>query len=598
MHRDEREPLETLAAPSSRVPHTLVTVLTLVRFILLLLRNKKNEAAAERRADAAEIERVKTEGARETCDFISRVGGVWVKVGQLVAGRRDLLPAHYCDALEKLHDRVPGFEPQLAVEMIEASLGGPLEAFFDEFSTTPLAAATIGQVHVATLRREKCRVIVKVKRPQIAEAFARDVALVKFIGTWSVRLGYLRTLRWSDLIFELENMIVDELDYRIEAASGRLMRKSLKPHDIYAPKVFKKYCTRDVLVTEFIPGVLMSEFLRLRLQDKARAERWCEDNGIKPKVVGRRLYESFHRQLHEDNLFHADLHPGNIMLLRNNRLALIDFGAIGINDRTALRRSQAVQNAAADYDFTRAMDILVNSLGYLPPMDSSELIHTLAMSVRGGALRLSADTIPFRERMGSEASKLILPLLAKFSIPATWDMIKYNRSMDALMGTIQELLPSSNINKLLAGANRSTAKRARRRNKQSIETRLTSLLDGAKTMFDVFKQLQQHFTYVSDILRVNSKQVQTRGRHAAIAALEFASFGVKGLALAGVAFLLVQVNHSLQASNVGSGFLATTLNAAIAHAEAYQGYLLSVLFFLVVWISYRKLKKLSQIYNV
>jgi ubiquinone biosynthesis protein len=164
--------------------------------------------------------------------------------------------------------------------------------------------------------------------------------------------------------------MLEELDYRYEAAHLRRMKASLRRHRIYVPKPYVDYCTPRVLVMEFVPGVLMSDYIAMRKHDPARLVTWQEANNVDPEKVARRLFCSTLRQLLEDNLFHADLHPGNILLLKNSRVALIDLGTVGTVEQEFLRTYRLSLNALVARDFARAADY---TLHYAPEAPTNVL---------------------------------------------------------------------------------------------------------------------------------------------------------------------------------------------------------------------------------
>src|SRR6516165_2556839 len=180
------------------------------------------------------------------------------------------------------------------------------------------------------------------------------------------RLWFVPDLRWEEMLWELDQIVAEEIDYRFEASNMRRMRKSLWPHRVYVPKVFPSYCTKQVLVTEFIDGVLMTDYIRMLGDDPQRCAAWCAENKIRPRLVARRLYNSLLRQLLEDNLFHGDPHPGNIMLLRNSRIALIDFGTVGSMEREYHQKFGLLFKAMAGQDYAKSADLLLLLSGALP----------------------------------------------------------------------------------------------------------------------------------------------------------------------------------------------------------------------------------------
>ncbi|RQH19828.1 ABC1 kinase family protein [Okeania hirsuta] len=273
--------------------------------------------------------------ATQLREIFEEFGGFWVKAGQILALRTDLFPQEVCDELRSLQYEALGFPFHIARSTIESELGAPIEKIFESFDEEPLAAASIAQIHRAVLRKKKKKisVVVKVQRPGLADSFKRDLDIIKIFVNLLVSLNVTPYLRWDEFVVELDKTFKEELDFRYEAANGRRMKKNLKFHKIYVPTVYQKYCKRRVLVMEFIDGVLMSDYIKTLLSDRARVKQWDDENDVDPKEVGEKLYISLLRQIFEDNLYHGDLHPGNIILLRKSKFVLIDLGSTGSLDK-------------------------------------------------------------------------------------------------------------------------------------------------------------------------------------------------------------------------------------------------------------------------
>ena len=285
--------------------------------------------------------------AREVRTTFERMGGLWIKAGQFMALRIDLFPAALCRELSRLQTRALGFPPALARQIVERELGAPIDQLFDAWEDEPFAAASIGQVHRARLRIEQVWVAVKVQKPYSSELFARDFAVMAGVARVAHALGIFRHMRWSEGLIELRQIMREELDFGFEAASTRKMRRVLNRHGVYVPKVFSQHCTRRVMVSEFLNMVLMADYLRLAQSDPDRLRAWRAENRIQPRLVARRLVHSFQRQMMEDNRFHGDMHPGNIGLLRNSRIALIDFGTTNFTEREYLQKFRGFMRALA-----------------------------------------------------------------------------------------------------------------------------------------------------------------------------------------------------------------------------------------------------------
>ncbi|HRI67555.1 MAG TPA: AarF/UbiB family protein, partial [Polyangium sp.] len=282
-----------------------------------------------------------------------RLGGMWIKAAQIIAMRRDIFPREFCDEISRLHDRAHGFPGEIARQIIERDLGKPIDEVFKKFETDPIAAASIGQVHVGWLRDNGKKVAVKVQRPTIVDSFRKDLAILNGY-IWLLRLcRVMPWAEWGDMYETLKQTLVEELDYRLEVASMRRMRKLFKVEKVITPKVYTQFCSRRVLTMEFLDGVFMSDYIHVLVNEPKRAKAWAKENKISPKKFGTKLYLSFLKQLLEDNVLHADLHPGNIMMLKKNRIAFIDFGSITVLDNAFMLKYNMAIRALAKKDFTK-----------------------------------------------------------------------------------------------------------------------------------------------------------------------------------------------------------------------------------------------------
>jgi ubiquinone biosynthesis protein len=381
--------------------------------------------------------------------YLEKMGGLWIKVGQLLSLRRDLFSQTLCKELSRLLDQTTGFEFEVARKIIERDLGGPLEQFFDEFEEEPFAAASIGQTYRARLRFEKVWVAVKVQRPTVQFEFNRQMVAIKLVARWVEWLHFMPNLRPTEIISELEHIISDELDYRMEGSNIRRMRKSLREHGIYVPKAFTQYCAPHVLVMEFIQGVLMSDYIQVHATDREKTIIWEKENQVDPTIVGRRLYHSLLRQIFEDNLFHGDLHPGNIILLRNSRVAFIDFGTIGSMESDYQRKYQLFLRSVATQEYSKAVDLIFLLASTLPPIDLQELKEECIRILRRWEARTVTKGLPYHEKSVSIMYQQMLLLLNKHQVRPTWLFLKIDRAALTLDASLMHLLPEADFPKLL-----------------------------------------------------------------------------------------------------------------------------------------------------
>ena len=374
-------------------------------------------------------------------EVFESLGGLWIKLGQFVAMRRDLLPRDFCAELGRLQDRATGFPGTMARRIVEEDLG-ELDSVFSEFDEQPFAAASIGQLHRARLRAGGHVVAVKVRRPHIREAMEADLAFVRLVCRMLDRLGILREAHLGDFLNELTLALREELDYRLEATSIDRMRRSLKPHGLYVPRIFGGLCSTRVLTMEFIDGVLMSELIAMREQDPERVSRWLSDNKIKPEQVGRLLHRSLLRQIVEDNLFHGDLHPGNIVLLRKSRVVLIDFGSIGALESRFRTLYRLLSRALSDLDFEKVADFM--SLIAPSPdadIDWDRVRRNAAAALRRAEVRAYAPNLAFHERSMTTALLDVARSLAGSGFPIGWAFMRVDRAHVTLDASLTYLMP-------------------------------------------------------------------------------------------------------------------------------------------------------------
>jgi len=246
------------------------------------------------------------------------LGPIFVKFGQILSTRRDLLPDDLSEELAKLQDQVPPFPGEQAVAIIEESFKLPIEQVFAEFDQEPLASASIAQVHKATLLDGR-KMVVKVVRPNIEKVIRRDLALLYAIADkvekyWSEG----KRLRPHEIVEEFDKNIIDELDLLREAANASELRRNFKDSPVlYIPEVDWDHCRKKVMVMERIHGMPVTNMADLKAMD------------IDFKALAETGVEIFFTQVFRDNFFHADMHPGNIFVSNSGQYIAIDFGIMG-----------------------------------------------------------------------------------------------------------------------------------------------------------------------------------------------------------------------------------------------------------------------------
>src|SRR5688572_21244462 len=325
-----------------------------LRFIFLL----SPWTWAVRRGDAPRAERLRL--------ALEELGPIFVKFGQALSTRRDLLPLDIADELAKLQDRVPPFDGKVARAIIEAAYGRTAEQVFSVFEEQPLAAASIAQVHAAELRPEvalngaKTReVVVKVLRPGMHQVIARDLEVLHALAQFAHHNWEgSKRLRPMEVVREYEKTIIDELDLMREAGNASQLRRNFEGSPLlYVPAVHWDFCRPGVMVLERIRGVQISNMARLR--EAGTDIRKLAVNGV----------EILFTQVFKHNCFHADMHPGNIFVLTDNpaqpTYAAVDFGIVGTLDPRDQYYLAENFLAVFDRDYRRVATLHLES-GWVP----------------------------------------------------------------------------------------------------------------------------------------------------------------------------------------------------------------------------------------
>lgn len=420
--------------------------------LLLVIDVARDPAAGGTKAEAR---------ATRIREFLERLGGMWIKLGQVLAMRSDLFSREFCKELSKLHDRAMTFSPRLSREIIEKNLGRPIEEVFDDFEPLPFAAASLSQVHRAKLKEDGAVVVIKVQRPYVEEYFHYDFKVLGMIFRFLSHLNSLRHFQLNEMLQEIHIMMDEEVDYRQEASNMVKLKATLADHKVYVPDVYLDLSTNRVLVMEFIDGVFMSDFHGVMTDDPERAGHWLEENNIDTVLVARRLLQSAMRQLFEDLLFHGDLHWGNIIMLRDSRFALIDFGAVGRLDPKFAAEYDQYFRAMAEGAFDRAAELLLMTMERLPPVDLLKLKGRIVRVLEKQSVRSSIQNLPYHQKSIAAGSAELSQVLGEFRVAVNWQFLKMARTFETVDQNIAILNPKFDFVEEMRLYLQGKAKRAR-----------------------------------------------------------------------------------------------------------------------------------------
>jgi ubiquinone biosynthesis protein len=316
-------------------------------------------------------------GPQRLCAALEALGPLYVKFGQLLSTRRDLIPERFAVALSRLRDRVTPFDGDLAATMVEKSLKKPLNKLFDTFDRVPLAAASIAQVHAATLKEGR-EVVVKILRPRIREKIQQDIGCLYFLARWLPRIYRdFRRFRLKDVVAEIESTLMNEINLMAEAANASALKRAFSESEVgrkhvHIPDMIWEYTRPDVLVSERVVGVPISDHEAL-----VKA-------GVNLQALAKIGVEVFYTQVFDFSFFHADLHPGNIFVdiadPEHPKYILVDFGIVGSLSAEDQHYLAANFLAFFERDYRKVAKLHIDS-GWIPSKTRIDAFETAMRTV-------------------------------------------------------------------------------------------------------------------------------------------------------------------------------------------------------------------------
>lgn len=336
--------------------------------------------------------------------FFEEAGGAFIKFGQLLALRVDVLSDEYSIELLNLLDNVKPFSYKDVERIFVQELGATPDKIFEDFQKKPFASASFGQVHGAKLKDGKIAAV-KVLRPGIEAKAQVDFLIIDFLAFIADLLFKIEALPWAEFAQEFKAWTKQEFDYRIEAENGeRFYNNNIGNPDIVVPRIYHELTTKKILVEEYIEGLHLSRILK-RLKDGRLDEKKLKEMSVDLKKVSRILVFELLKQFFLHGFFHADPHPGNIILLKNGKIGLIDFGIMGGKEPLP-NKNHFIRwaKATGDFNFKEASFHAANFAGDdLKTIIRSALPATVGQKEIDGFMRILTDNFAQKvEQMVSE----------------------------------------------------------------------------------------------------------------------------------------------------------------------------------------------------
>lgn len=359
---------------------------------------------------------------------LTELGPVFIKFGQMLSTRPDLIPKDISTQLSELQDRIEPFPAEQAVAIIETAFGAPIDTYFKYFEKESAAAASVAQIHFAMLH-DDTEVVVKLVRPGIEKVIERDLALMKIVAKLAHRYwAGAKRFRPMEVVSDYERTINDELDLMREAASTSQFAVNFKDStELYVPKVFWEMTSHKVMVMERIYGIPIRDMDRL------------EKAGIDLQALAERGVEIFFTQALSHGFFHADMHPGNIFVLDDGRYCAVDFGIMGTLSTSDKRYLAENLLAFFNRDYRRVAEAHVTA-GWVPPYTNIEQFES--------AIRTVCEPIfakPIREISFGAFFLDLLRIARRFDMPLQPQLILLQKTIFNIEGLGRQLYPELNL---------------------------------------------------------------------------------------------------------------------------------------------------------
>ena len=433
---------------------------------------------------------------------LESLGGTFLKLGQQLSIRVDLLPEIYCHEFGRLLDQVSPFPTAKAIEIVEDSLGQPIPEVFAQFDPEPIGSASMACVFQARLLSGE-RVAVKVRRPGITHTFAADWRALGWLARIAELSTFVRKGQISTVLRDLRAMIDEELDFQLEARNTELFQrcaKQAKLKGVSTPKVYFEHSSQKVLVTEFVSGVWLWEILAAKEQQNPEAITLLRDLDISAEEVARRLYRASLFGIFDSYIFHADPHPANVVIRANGEVVLVDFGSCGSFSNHQVRLMRQFHANKVQGDLGGMVKCILSLLEPLPPIDVDTLTQRITEVLLKSLRAVDSPNAAWWERTSAGVWLSFMTVVRAFDIRVDLDILRMIRST-LLYDTIAlRLDPELDIYSEYQSYRSAVAKRSRKRLRKGLgrlargdvdDRWFLRLEEGTQTMQRAFYHLER-----------------------------------------------------------------------------------------------------------
>lgn len=410
---------------------------------------------------------------------LEQLGTTAIKIGQLLTVNEHSMPVEYADELEKLFDAVPAMPTDEAIAILERTQGRPLREMFATFDPVPIAAGAIACIYQGVLLTGE-RVAVKVRRPGIDRGFRSDFRVLRLAHALGEFVGLVRSAQAGSLLAECQRMLADEMDLQLEARQIEVFRDATKDRMdfVTAPRVLHTFTCPQVLVTELVEGLTVREVLNAIQKNHGPHLAQLTQLGYDFHRLAKRLLHLFYWQTFESMVFHADLHPANIIVTPDQRIVLVDFGCCGTIPAKYRRNIYGFLKAVDAGDLAGAVRNIIGLSEPLPPIDVQKYTFEMNGLMRDYLVNTRSAHVPWQEKCNSNGFRQALQLGRRYGVPLRPELLRYFRSIRHLDYIIYRLDPRIDPSRQFRKYFEKRAEVARRRARRAFKETVSLLYDN------------------------------------------------------------------------------------------------------------------------
>jgi len=481
-------------------------------------------------------------------ELFERVGSTGIKVGQQLSVRVDYFPYEICAELSKLTDRVPPFPLEVGIPRLEAAIGARVTEVFEHIDPKPIGSASLGCVFKGKLRTGE-EVAIKIRRPGVDRQFVEDLAIIRLMLSTIEFFALVRPGFFSAFYKDLRNMLLEELDFVQEANYQQMYRKYLKRDKLRwlrTPKVFHRLSSHDVLITKFAYGFPCTELLKaVESGTPAALAKFTEAN-IRPKVLAKRIVELAYWSFAECPFFQGDPHPGNLILLPNSKICMIDFGASGISSPKQRAIGVEINKRLLENDVGGVAKVASAAMEPLPYIDTDALRKAAKTVFMERLIVLRTKSAQWWEKTTAAIWLSLLDATRQFGVPVNMDVLRMTRATLLYDTLAARLQPDIDILKEFRVWERHAVKRAVRRRERDEQRNESMRLAGTiQSLGELPGTVRRGLYFANEMTSKLPRQIMvatSAGAFIATALLR-AALGVSLMATLAVAVVLLQSGY-------------------------------------------------------